>query len=75
MTTIQKTIKVTRDRNITLHLPKKVKLGSHKVTVLIEDTIKSKASSKPPKFKVFEWKNWPSHSTFRREDLYTEEGR
>jgi hypothetical protein len=76
MTTIQKTIKIKRNRNITLHLPKKVRPGSHKVTILIEDEIqKPRKRTEPPQFKTYKWNNWPSDSTFRREEIYGDEGR
>jgi hypothetical protein len=48
------------------------------VLVLDEATgvVSSGNAPKPPlRLKVFDWPGWPANSTFRREEMYDDDGR
>lgn len=51
--------------------------GKYKIVMIIDDKIEHYASPGKAslKFNIFEWTNWPGDSTFRREDIYNDDGR
>lgn len=71
MRTIETTAVVGADHTITLKLPDDVPEGTVKVVVTLPGTVTSK------------WADWPAHhlellnpnETFRREDMYGDDGR
>jgi hypothetical protein len=77
MRTIETTAVVTPEHTLTVQLPADVAPGTHKVVVVIEEV---EAAPKPP---VPRWIDWPAHNvqltdptcTFRREDMYGDDGR
>jgi hypothetical protein len=75
MRTIETTGVVTPEHTLTIQLPADVPPGPHRVVLVIE-------SGGPPKAPSL-WKDWKPHNvglvdpnfTFRREDLYGDDGR
>lgn len=67
---------VTADHKLTLFVPEDVSPGEHRVTLMIAE----EALSSPEKHSLMDW---PAHevalvdpsNTFRREDLYDDDGR
>ncbi len=75
MKTIQTTIVVDAEHKATIQLPEDIAPGEHPITIIIPDT--------PPEAPE-PWKGYPSHDipwiwpegyTFRREDMYGDDGR
>ena len=75
MRTIETTGVVTPEHTITLKLPDDFPEGECQVVVVASE-------AKPPK-RAFSWASWPAHDlvmlnpneTFRREDMYGDDGR
>jgi hypothetical protein len=75
MRTIETTAVVTPEHTITVQLPPDIPPGSHRVVVVIERN----GTAPPP---VVSWREWAPHNTgpvdpantFRREDLYGDDG-
>lgn len=67
---------VTADHTLTMPVPEDLSPGEHQVTVIIQD-----GTASPPKNSLR--MDWPAHAvalvdpknTFRREDLYGDDGR
>lgn len=79
MRTIETTAVVTQDGKLTITLPPDVTPGEHQVVVVI-DTNRTVSSPerlpKPPlKLASWKWEAWPEECTFRREDMYGDDGR
>ncbi len=73
MKTIETTVTVTDDQQITITLPSDITPGKHRVVLVIDETPLPADinTAKPPlKLNVGEWKNWSHDCTFRREDIY-----
>ena len=76
MRTIETTAVVTPEHTITVQLPPDIPPGSHRVVVVIERN----GAPAPP---TVSWREWTPHdtgpvdpaNTFRREDLYGDDGR
>jgi hypothetical protein len=78
MKSMQMTATVSVDGKLTVQLPPSIPPGEHRVLLVIDDgTVPSKARiPKPPlALNVLRWDAWPADSTFRREDIYGDEGR
>ena len=76
MKTIETTVTVTEDLQITITLPSDITPGKHRVVVVIDENplIPDKDTAKPLlKLNVGEWKNWLPECTFRREDIYDDD--
>ncbi len=77
MRTIETTAVVTPEHTLTVRVPDDVSPGSHRVVVVIDGS--GEASPPPPTG----WLDWPAHNvapvdptnTFRREDMYGDDGR
>jgi hypothetical protein len=77
MRTIETTAVVTADHTMTIQMPADVPPGTHQIVVVVED------DKKPAPGRRFRWAEWPAHNvtltdpncTFRREDLYGDDGR
>ena len=75
MRTIETTAVVTPEHTLTIQLPADVPPGTHRVVLVIEN-------GEPPRTASL-WKDWKPHEvglvdpnfTFRREDLYGDDGR
>lgn len=77
MRAVETVAAVNSDHTMTAQLPADIPPGSHRVVVVIE----ADTSHEPPP--QHGWANWPAHDvaltdptfTFRREDLYGDDGR
>jgi hypothetical protein len=79
MRTIEMTITITDERKITIALPPDVAPGDHHAVLVLEEirtTSPPARTSKPPlKLAAWKWEAWPEECTFRREDIYGDDGR
>lgn len=79
MRTIETTAVVTSDGKLTITLPSDITPGEHRVVVVIDTNGTSpspKRLPKPPlRLASWKWEAWPEESTFRREDMYGDDGR
>jgi hypothetical protein len=77
MRTIETTAVVTANHTVTIQVPADIRPGTHRVVVVIE----TNDHSAPRPLQT--WADWPAHDvtltdpscTFRREDLYGDDGR
>ncbi len=78
MQSLQTTATVTSDGKLIAQVPLSILPGKHRVVLVIDDA-STKGESQVPAtmraLKVFKWNAWPAESTFRREELYVDEGR
>jgi hypothetical protein len=78
MRTIETTATITPDGTLTAHIPTDIGPGERAVVIVISepDETPVKATQRPlVELHAFPWTNWPAGSTFRREDLYGDDGR
>lgn len=76
MTSVQTTATVSRDGKLVIQLPPSIPPGKHRVVLVIDHGQTPVRLSKPPlKLNVMKWKAWSAASTFRREEIYGDEGR
>jgi hypothetical protein len=78
MKSMQTTATVSVDGRLIVQLPPSIPPGEHRVLLVFDDgTGPSKARiPKPPlALNVLKWEAWSADSTFRRENLYGDEGR
>jgi hypothetical protein len=78
MKTIETTATVAADGTLTARVPSDIPLGEYQVVLVIDETADEPLARtpKPPlKLKVFALESWPADSTFRREDIYGDDGR
>lgn len=80
MRTIETQVTVTPDGQLTVQVPVPADIppGEHRAVLIIDEHIAA-ASVRTPKpplaLKVWKWDTWPADATFRREDLYEDDGR
>jgi hypothetical protein len=80
MKTIETNIQVSGDRKLHLTLPlvEELQPGVYHVVMVIDEQLiqpVAEAKKKPLKLNVFKWEGWPADCTFRREDIYEDDGR
>jgi len=78
MRTIETTANVTQDGKLIAAVPTDIPAGNHPVILMIEDLPsipESKSSKFPYNLKTIRLEGWPKDCTFRREDIYGDEGR
>jgi len=79
MKVIETSSTVGPDREVTLHikLPPEVEPGEHRFLVVTDEgnLAKDKGKEHTPDLLAWEWEGWPADCTFRREDLYGNNGR
>ena len=78
MKTIETLAKVDPHGTLTLQVPPEIPPGEHRVVLVIEENsgLSNTAIPKSPlKFMTIELRGCPPESTFRREELYGDEGR
>jgi hypothetical protein len=57
--------------------PEGIRPGEHRAVLLLDEAVHSgpKASRPPLRLKMLDWSAWPAGSTFRREEIYGDDGR
>jgi predicted SPOUT superfamily RNA methylase MTH1 len=75
MRTIETTVQVGDDRTLVVQLPSDVAPGEHRVVVIIEDSQAAPAKAEPLRFSGYDVGLVDPDFTFRREDLYGDDGR
>lgn len=78
MKAMQMTASVSIDGKLIAKLPPGIPPGEHRVVLVIDDGLVSSKvrNAKPPlKLNVLRWEAWPAESTFRRKDIYGDDGR
>ena len=75
MRTIETTATVTEDGKLIVQAPPGVTPGEHHVVVVIDDTPSESKPLPPLELHVAKIGAWPADFTFRREDLYGDDGR
>lgn len=74
MRTIETHAVVTADGKLTMQVPPVVKPGEHLVKLVIEET-QNTNGGQPAEFLVIHVDSWPEGLSFRREDMYGDDGR
>ena len=75
MRAIETTATVTEDGKLTVQMPPGVPPGEHRVVVVIDEQPSPSGASDLPDLPAWPWHGWPADATFRREDLYGDDGR
>ena len=76
MKTIETVATVTEDGKLTVPAPPGIAPGKHRVVVVIEESVAPAARREPLQLHVLDLSGaWPPSCTFRREDLYDDDGR
>jgi len=78
MQSLQTTATVTSDGKLIAQVPPSILPGRHRVVLVIDDASTKQVPQAPASMsalKVFKWNAWPADSTFRREEIYGDEGR
>lgn len=78
MRTLEITLTVQPDGTATLELPPDVLPGEHRAVLVIEESAQVADRDDTPEalqLHTFALTNWPADATFRREDLYGDDGR
>lgn len=75
MRTIETTLKVTPDGNVTVQLPLDIPAGEYQVVLVIDEMLVSekpvsKKERPPLNFPVDSYGSWPPNFSLRREDMY-----
>jgi len=77
MQSMQTTATVSVDGKLVVQLPLSIPPGEHRVLLVLDETVgpaKIQISKQPLALNVLRWEAWPADSTFRREDIYGDEG-
>lgn len=69
------TVKANRKAIVNIDLPDDIDLGEYKALVIIDDASAKKKVKKPIEFSKFDVKLKDPTCTFRREDMYGDDGR
>jgi len=77
MRTVETVAIVTPDGTLTAKMPSDIAPGEHHVVVVLEQELKGAGARTPSplELKMLDWSSWPEGSTFRREDMYGDDGR
>ena len=78
MKSMQTTATVSVDGKLIVQLPPSISPGEHRVLLVIEDDtrpVQARIYKRPLGLNVLRWETWPADSTFRREDIYGDDGR
>jgi len=79
MRTIETTARVGEDRkaNVLLEFPPDVPPGDYKMLVVVEEKAVSPADAHMTEFDclAWDWVAWPDKATYRRDDIYGDDGR
>ena len=75
---IQATVDEDGELRVVAQAPPGVAPGEHQAVLLLEESAggPSHPSPKPPlRLKMLDLQGWPANTTFRREDIYGDDGR
>jgi hypothetical protein len=76
---IKATVAPGGELRVVTRVPADIPLGDHQAVLILDETASTVASGNGPKpplrLKVFDWPGWPANSTFRREEIYDDDGR
>ncbi len=78
MRAIEVTISVSPDGSVEIEGPADLPVGRHQALLVVDQSAIpcAEQASKPPlELTMLDWSAWPADSTFRREDLYGDDGR
>jgi hypothetical protein len=77
MQTFETAISVNPDGSavIELQLPRSVPVGMHRAVVIVEEQPATEQPAGTPGLLPLAFEGWPADCTFRREDLYGDDGR
>ena len=75
MRTIETTARVSDDRKLVVQLPLDVTPGEHRVVVVIEESPAAPRQREPLRFSGYDVGLIDPNFTFRRDDLYGDDGR
>lgn len=75
MKTIETVITVLPDGSIQLPPQPGLTPGAHRVVLVVEDVVPQPAAPAPLPLKLLDFAAWPAASTYRREELYDDDGR
>lgn len=78
MKAIETSAIVTEDKKVTISVPEEISAGKHKVILIIDENLiggEGREKDKELNFKIFKWNNWPADCSFKREDIYNDDGR
>lgn len=78
MKSMQVTATVSVDGKLTVQLPTIIPPREHRIVLVMDDKFASptvKIPRPPFKLNVLKWQTGPAESTFRREELYEDDGR
>jgi hypothetical protein len=74
MRTIETQATVTKDGTLTIQVPPDIRPGKHRVKLVIEE-FQGLPGSQQAEFLVIHVDRWPEGLSFRREDIYGDDGR
>jgi hypothetical protein len=76
---IKATVAPDGELRVVARVPPDIPPGDHQAVLILDEaarTISPEGTPKPPlRLKVFDWPGWPANSTFRREEIYDDDGR
>jgi hypothetical protein len=79
MKTIETDLQVSGDHRLQMTLPstlEELQPGVYHVVMVIDERpLQPIKAQEPFKLNVFKWEGWPANCTFRREDIYEDDGR
>lgn len=77
MRTIETVALVTSNGELVLRLqlPGSITPGQHRVVIVIEEQPDQPGASPSLQLEAFAWPGWPAEATFRRDELYDDDGR
>ncbi|MEN6451190.1 MAG: hypothetical protein ABFC96_11920 [Thermoguttaceae bacterium] len=77
MQTIETAVSVNADGSavIQLQVPRNVPAGVHRAVVIVDEQTSAAQAGAIPDLLPLEFAGWPADCSFRREDLYGDDGR
>lgn len=76
---IKATVAPGGELRVVARVPPDIPPGDHQAVLVLDEAtgfVSSGNAPKPPlRLKVFDWPGWPANSTFRREEIYDDDGR
>jgi hypothetical protein len=74
----QATVDEAGELRVIAQAPPGIAPGEHRAVLLLEEAVRASShpTSKPPlRLKMLDLRGWPAGTTFRREDIYGDDGR